>query len=210
MPHERRQYDRRQGDGRGNEKGIGVSVTSTIAEHIDVCPLCSHGHTLFGCSQFKGLKVEDRIKITRDNNLCYNSLRPGHYSAKCKLTRTCSVPGCDRKHTKFLHEAVNPSPVKQSNEDGQSVDHNVERTDKDATVSCNTTGAGIVTVALPIVPVRVRASNSPRYIDTYALLDSGSTSTFCSERLADELRVDGETQELTLMTLDKEDRRVSS
>ena len=42
------------------------------------------------------------------------------------------------------------------------------------------------------------------------MLDRGSTSTFCSERLADELHLDGETKELSLTTLDKEDRRVSS
>ena len=56
----------------------------------------------------------------------------------------------------------------------------------------------------------MRASNSLRYVETHALLDSGSTSTFCSERLADELQQTGETQEVTLITLDKEDRRASS
>ena len=57
---------------------------------------------------------------------------------------------------------------------------------------------------------RVRASNSLKYVETYALLDTGSTSTFCSERLSDALQLDGDTQELTLTTLDKEDRRLSS
>ena len=92
----------------------------------------------------------------------------------------------------------------------ESVDNFVKRAEEDETVSCNTTGAGIVRVALPIVPARVRASNSLRNVETYALLDTGSTSTFCSERLVDELQLDGETQELTLTTFDKEDRRVIS
>ena len=89
-------------------------------------------------------------------------------------------------------------------------DNFVKLAKKDMTVSCNTTGIGVVRVALHIVHVRVRASNSLRYVETYALLDSGSTNTLCSERLADELLLDGETHELTLTTLDKEDTRVSS
>ncbi|KAI0241289.1 hypothetical protein LSAT2_030046, partial [Lamellibrachia satsuma] len=105
-----------------------------------------------------------------------------------------------------LHE-VNPATIKQSNEQSQSVDNLAKRAEKDVTVSCMTTGAGMCRVALPIAPVNLIVSNSLRYIETCALLDSGSTSTFCSERLADKLQLDGETLELMLTTLDKEDRR---
>ena len=38
--------------------------------------------------------------------------------------------------------------------------------------------------ALPIVPVKVKGRGNGEIITTYALLDNGSTSTWCSESLA--------------------------
>ena len=139
-----------------------------------------------------------------NKKLCFNCLHTGHYSANFKITSTFSVHCCGRKHTKFVHED-NPPPVTQSNEQSQSVDNFDKRPEEDVTVSCNTTGAGIIRVALPIVPARVRASNSLRYAETYALLDTGSTGHRIN-RLS-ELQLDGKTQELTLTTLGKDDRR---
>ena len=45
--------------------------------------------------------------------------------------------------------------------------------------------------ALPIVPVKVKGRGSGEIITTYALLDNGSTSTWCSEGLAKKLGVEG-------------------
>ena len=45
--------------------------------------------------------------------------------------------------------------------------------------------------ALPIVPVKVKGRGSSEIITTYALLDNGSTSTWCSESLVKKLGVVG-------------------
>ena len=72
-----------------------------------ICPLCSQQHTLFGFSKFKDLRVEERINVAKENRLCFNCLRVGFYiSSSCRLDRTCSVPGCGQKHTKFLHQVA--------------------------------------------------------------------------------------------------------
>ena len=42
---------------------------------------------------------------------------------------------------------------------------------------------------LPIVPVKVRASSGGNFVKMYALLDPGSTTTFCSIDLLNELNV---------------------
>ena len=55
--------------------------------------------------------------------------------------------------------------------------------------------------ALPIVPVKVRAQGSPFCIETYALLDTGSNSTFCSNMLLDRLGVKGKHLKLKLTTM---------
>ena len=58
-------------------------------------------------------------------------------------------------------------------------------------------------MALPILLVVVRAPGSHRCVHTYALLDSGSTNTFCSEDLLREFQLKGEKTILSLTTLDK-------
>ena len=53
-------------------------------------------------------------------------------------------------------------------------------------------GAGeLVRQALPIIPVQLKSRNSDKYIYTYAFLDSGSTATFCTEKIANLLHVEG-------------------
>ena len=57
---------------------------------------------------------------------------------------------------------------------------------------CNVTTTEGPAIALPIiVPVKVSTQGSPFCIETYALLDTGSNSTFCSNMLLDRLGVKG-------------------
>jgi len=63
------------------------------------------------------------------------------------------------------------------------------------------TGAGSTKTALPIVPVKVRSPNGRHCVYTYALLDNGSTTTFCTRALAQSLRLDGKQETFTLSTL---------
>ena len=58
--------------------------------------------------------------------------------------------------------------------------------------------------ALPIVPVKVKGRGSSEIITTYALLDTGSTSTWCSESLAKKLGVVGPRVQVTLSTIEKD------
>ena len=48
---------------------------------------------------------EKRFHLAKNNRLCYNCLRRGHSSGKCKIESTCVAEGCKIKHTKFLHTA---------------------------------------------------------------------------------------------------------
>lgn len=63
-------------------------------------------------------------------------------------------------------------------------------------------GAGeLVRQALPIIPVRLKSRNSDKYIYTYAFLHSGSTATFCTEKIANLLHVEGNKTLLNLTTM---------
>ena len=115
---------------------------------------------------------------------------PGHYADKCRKPSICSVSGCGHKHTKFLHtDALTDATVSDTNQPGTGEVTNVSM--QSSTVSGN--------VYLPIVPVKI---NHESYV-TYALLDSGSTSTFISQRLASRLSLDGDTVGYQMNTLDR-------
>lgn len=151
------------------------------------CVLCSEAHTLFSCQKFKDMAPSERLDLARKERLCFNCLKYGHRVDRCNLNRTCTVKGCNRKHTRFLH---------------------VGRPEVESPTETSTaTGAGGSRMGLPIVPVRVSADDVQ--VDTYALLDSGSTSTFCTEGLRERLLVTGVKQNLRLSTLHGDRRNLT-
>ena len=199
----------------------GVFTTSTDAEGSKTrsCVQCGGEHSLFGCSEFKQLKIEDRLKLAQKERLCYNCLKKGHMTRDCNLNRTCSVSGCNRKHTKFLHLIKQPSQTDSTEsrrdigESSSDARNSPTSSETEATThhsssshvaeeSCSAIGAGSK-VVLPIVPVRVRARGKEEYFDTYALLDTGSTSTFCTLELTRKIGAEGTEQSLSMSTLDK-------
>lgn len=164
------------------------------------CHLCSAEHTLFGCDEFKKLPAPERLKFAKKAGICFNCLAKGHMSRDCNLRRTCTVPGCTMKHTKFLHiasgkqkETGNPHPQPSS----ESLEQQPLNTQS------HVTGAGKFKVALPILPVRVYSCEDDVTVDTFAMLDPGSTTSFCTEDLCTKLCATGKRCKLSLSTLEQ-------
>jgi hypothetical protein len=63
---------------------------------------------------------------------------------------------------------------------------------------------------LPITPVLVRTAGQTQFVHTYGLLDSGSTSTFCSADLLKQMNVSGKVLPIALTTIEKADTVVNS
>ncbi|XP_028418048.1 uncharacterized protein LOC114544531 [Dendronephthya gigantea] len=57
---------------------------------------------------------------------------------------------------------------------------------------------------LAIVPIEVKAKGSSKTVKTYAFLDSGSNTTFCTEKLLEELEIHGTKTKLSLTTMQAE------
>ncbi|XP_064646159.1 uncharacterized protein LOC135499344 [Lineus longissimus] len=163
------------------------------------------------------MKPSDRFSFTRQNKLCDNCLKHNHFSARCTLNRRCSVPGCGKKHTKFLHlledrptagtlATVRPRDRTPSSSSSSGASRDRGTTPRPDAVSAqnatgSVTGAGSP-IALPVAPVKIRAKGGAGgVVTTYALLDTGSTNTFCCDSLLDELAVDGKDSLLALTTL---------
>ena len=63
---------------------------------------------------------------------------------------------------------------------------------------------------MAIVPVKVKRKGSGDAIVTYAFLDNGSSSTFCTESLMKQLGMEGLKTRISLTTLEKKGNLVDS
>ena len=54
---------------------------------------------------------------------------------------------------------------------------------------------------MAVIPVKVRARNSDQRVITYAFLDNGSNSSFCTESLMKQLGISGRQVKISLSTL---------
>nr|XP_054770423.1 uncharacterized protein LOC129278240 [Lytechinus pictus] len=182
-----------------------VSTFTTISHSGENCILCNARHDLFGCQDFKNMKPENRFEFAFKNRLCFNCLLPGHISSRCNINRTCSVKGCNQRHTKFLHTGRGISSRRPTL---SGINDSSTQTDSDVSshASCDAMGAGVCRVALPIVPVTVSIPDGREPIETFALLDPGSTNSFCLQELADKIKTKGKRKIVKVSTLEAPNR----
>lgn len=170
------------------------------------CPLCNNTHWLSQCSQFKDSSLEERISMVRNKNLCMNCLTPGHFVRNCKKKSFCRVKDCTMKHSTFLHKpasSTSQQPSTSSNEPNNNQAHNAFTNSVKAFNSIK--DRKNPAIGLPIVPVKVKGQGRTKEILTYALLDSGSNTTFCTESLLKKLDLKGSKSTLSLTTLHRKD-----
>jgi hypothetical protein len=177
-----------------SKKTASSMSTNVKSLNFSQCLLCDQSHKLFQCQAFKELKPFERLKFVKENKLCENCLYSNHKVEDCKRPTVCTVPGCGKKHTRFIH-VFQDSKESSTNVNDQSKNEIV------ANANVNVTS----NVHVPVVPVRVNS-----HVETFALLDSASTSSFCTKSLVNKLRLKGEQHSFVLNTLSKSDEaRVS-
>ena len=58
---------------------------------------------LWHCDRFKAMQPPQRLSIVNEHKLCHNGLLASHTTAYCSKKSTCSVEGCGRNHTMYIH-----------------------------------------------------------------------------------------------------------
>jgi len=171
-------------------EAVAANISTSPLQGQGGCVVCSGSHSVAYCEQFKGLDLGSRAKFARQKGLCFNCLKRGHKAESCTVAKRCPISGCGRKHSPLLHK---PSPA-------------ATQVRAEAEETCLATGAGAgLRVSLPIVPVQVRVKGSEHSVLTCALLDSGSTNSFCCKELTELLGVKGQKEVFTLTTLGRAD-----
>ena len=149
------------------------------------CHLRNGDHWLTRCREFKKQSVEQRLTFVRKKGLCENCFQTGHTVRSCRKNSYCKIPACRTKHSTFLHPKapdhyngnLPPNQNRVNEVDGSAAGNNNGNA-QNGYVNGDSryalTGAGVSTVGLPIVPVKVKARGSDTPVLTYAFLDSGS------------------------------------
>ena len=178
------------------------------------CPLCKQNHWLSRCERFRKQSLEERQRFVNDAKLCNNCLLTGHYVRSCAKQSFCKVPECTGKHSTFLHPKSNADVKKIDHQNKEELGES-EKDPKSAhtayvkmSVKPKVSARSSSATALAIVPVRVKTKGGSAFVETYAFLDSGSNTSFCTEALQNQLNVSGSSTNLSLTTIQGENTPV--
>ena len=187
-----------QGDARN------TNTEGTVKKNI--CP-CKANHWLSRCDEFRKMSLEKRRAFVKENKLCLNCLTTGHYVRSCPKQSFCKIQGCAGKHSTFLHPKSTPNTEIKEGAPAHSNEQNREDESGPATngyvkTSKKQSRPEVTSVTgLAIVPVRVKIKGSLQTVETYAFLDSGSNTSFCTEDLLEKLNSQGCKTNISLTTM---------
>jgi hypothetical protein len=169
--------------------GIAASNPNLVTH----CPGCQGTcQSVANCPSYAQQSYGERKKMILEYKLCFNCLKPSHMVSACKLPSQCNVSGCRGKHHATMHLW---RPLDSDKEDTAAT------TATSAGGYLTSSSAG--RVLLGIIPVRVRGANGKDVV-TNALMDNGSSQSFCSEDLRRQLGIKGKEVKYTLSTLTAE------
>ena len=182
------------------------------AETAKGCLFCRASHHLSDCTDFAKASNQDRFDFVMKKRLCFACLRAGHQSRGCQKGKPCYYCGgphatvmhveqFGERHSRSKPESPSDAPVGRSETRYQDSTSQGNSEERSITHFCGLTSLEGSITALPIVPVKIKVKGSPCAIVTYALLDNGSNSTFCSFSLLERLGIGGKKTKLKLTTM---------
>ena len=114
-----------------------------------------------------------------------------------------NVKQCKLNHPTLLHIASKEKERPVTNAFSALVDMDESR-------GGNDTGAGEPEGTLAVGSVKVKPKKGSNTITTYAFLDPGSTATFCTEAILQQLQITGLKGEILLRTMNREESTKTS
>jgi hypothetical protein len=182
-------------------RGTHSNTGGTWSTNNSNCPLCAQAHSLEVCEAFKRMPGRERYSFAQGKRLCRVCLFPGHMARYCSSNIRCTVDGCNKRHAGLLHPEHALEPTQQ-----QAVRRQVNNGLQGATNMATSLASSRVTKLMPVIPVTVWSEDKSKHVDTYALLDSCSSDTFCSSDLLSKLNMKARCKKnINLTTLAGED-----
>jgi hypothetical protein len=173
------------------------SCVSKPTKHAYVCThswcvLCSGNHPLYRCKQFRKASSQQRLKLIKQNQLCFNCLGNSHRTSQCKVEWRCKF--CRRKHNSLLLCESEPAQKNSCNNCNNERQPQVSRTEQNTNSQsgvtvCNTSkGRPPSQILLATATVYVR-DKCGQLVKCWSLLDSASQGHFVTERLVQKIHL---------------------
>ncbi|XP_064386059.1 uncharacterized protein LOC135334711 [Halichondria panicea] len=164
------------------------TVTSHTSSATDATPKCPHcktqRHPVYVCPQFKSLPHDKMLAVVHTNSLCLNCLRPGHIVRNCVSNNRCRK--CQKSHHTLLHNEAKTPP------DGETSAFAVA-----PMVSSNAQPVSSGKALLMTCQVLLHSPDGSQ-VRARGLIDSGSSTSFISEHLAQSLCLPRSTQNIRI------------
>ncbi|XP_078486365.1 uncharacterized protein LOC144744882 [Ciona intestinalis] len=148
------------------------------------CHFCGNDHQSMRCSAYLQRRTDDRWAMVESNKLCFNCLGKSHTTRNCNCPQRCFR--CGARHHTTLH------PMRRDSSPIQRFPGKQGQIRNRPTTSC--VGEFIPStqrVRLKVVPVFVWGEDKAHPHRTYAFLDEGSDSTYCTTSLMRRLGLRG-------------------
>ena len=172
------------------------------------CPVCNDGdHSVSQCEKFLAMGPSDRLDTALRHQVCFMCLTPGHVTRECTDPVKCHVRGCGQRHATVLHD-IDWQRFRQTSKDKRDGRAQAQEAPEGYHVSSHHVMGS--KVALPFLSVRVTDPETGMSVKTYALLDSGSNVSLCTEGLLKALGAKGRTEKMSLTTLEKENNETTA
>jgi hypothetical protein len=149
-------------------------ANSFAAHDTSPCVLEDGDHPLSSRPKFTSMTADERAETVKEAKLCFRCLKGGHRSRECEVSKACGVQDCQKRHHHMLHLAKRVYP----SSNGGPEQHSKSSHDRQQTQ-----------VLLQVVPVVLHGP--AKDIETFAMLDLGSTCSLIHSDVAEQLGLEG-------------------
>ena len=220
---EDRNKNRRRGPGHGGRFHVNsllTDVTNSSATSKKTtskpCARCRGPHDLNTCQELLRVPLKERLSFLIRKGFCLRCLEHGHMAKENKCTARLKCASCKQQHPTCLHREQQPDKSNETEHASQSASEQLPvPTSEPASAKCRRVcgveGQESGQDQNLIIPVWVSSSeNLENKRLTYALLDCQSNATFITEKLREELGIEGAKSHLLLSTLHEENEVIES
>lgn len=155
-----------------------VLATNAQYDNNSKCDMCDDRQhsSLQECSSFKGLCVNERWEVVKQQRRCFCCLKKNHSVSDCRNKKVCGRGKCIKNHHQLLHGSDSPAS------------ENEQPNDAVATVlCCETKTPSVYFKTLPVVLY----GNNGTSVRTYATFDDCGGVSLIDESIAQQLQLTG-------------------
>lgn len=148
------------------------------------CILCKQDHQLVACRKFLESTHNERYRILKEKNICFNCLKPGHQATTC-TTGNCRK--CSKTHHTLLHvEFTQPQSPRSNQGRDRDTRTTAPSTSMPASLTVQAKDSSPAYILLSTVVINVTDAKGED-VQCRAILDSGSQVNLATESLANRL-----------------------